>query len=187
MEDLVKVDPKKLTRFHPATILANARKLEERAEMYFRLLPVRADDTAPNDTPALVHTQEPPTPAGLALFLGFSSAQAMLNAADNEDYPLESRHVLARALTTIEDRLVAAGLMDNVNVTMAKFVLSARLNMVEKSERHTTSDTITDIRIHGLADDLVGAASSAGPDHPGLQASPKEARPKIDLQLEGLL
>ena len=127
-----------LTSFHPASIMASPDMLRTNAEMYFMLTPV-------------------PTPAGLCLHLGFASARLMMNAIESEDHPEESRYVLACAVTKLEDALTTSALKDDVNVTMAKFVLSARLGMAEKSEKHTMNDSVMNIQVHGLEEDTAAA------------------------------
>lgn len=91
--------------------------------------------------------QRPPTAAGLTLFLGFSSTPMMLASATNVKYPEESRHIILSALTTIEDTLIAGGLTERLNVTMAKHILSAQHEVIPKKEIHEVNDTAIAIRV----------------------------------------
>lgn len=84
---------------------------------------------------------KPPTPASLAYFLGFASRTQMMQALSNDKISEESRHNLAMALTKIEAELGEQGLQDSVNVTMAKFLMSSTLGVVEKKEVNSSQDT----------------------------------------------
>lgn len=83
---------------------------------------------------------KPPTPAGLATFMGFASRAQMMQALNNPKYPEESLHYLAHALTVIEATLSEDALTDKINVPMTKYLMSATLGVVEKKEVKETSD-----------------------------------------------
>ena len=72
-----------------------------------------------------------PTPAGLAVALGFTSVPAMIKAVEDPAHPQESRDTLSTVLTLLEDRLTVAGLLERTHPAFTKYIMSARLNVVE--------------------------------------------------------
>ncbi len=106
--------------FSPKVIMSDPEAMKRLAEVYL-------EDPDPTNVP---------TPAGLARALGFSSAQVMVNALSLKDPAITdySRHILAQALTLLEDKLVRLALTKATDASMTKFVLSARMGMSEKRE-----------------------------------------------------
>lgn len=66
----------------------------------------------------------------------------MMRAVENENYPEESRNIIASALSQIEAYLTECALVDILNVPMTKFTLSSTLGVVEKREINTTEDKV---------------------------------------------
>ena len=133
--------------FSPAVILGRPDTLQRLTQSYFKQLsPEAIEDLAPDaSTPA--PQADPPTAAGLALHLGFSSTNTMLNAATTPSYPEESRHIIMQALTAIEEGLVTLGLTDRINTSLTKHILSAQHNIIPKKEVHEVKDATVTIRV----------------------------------------
>ena len=74
---------------------------------------------------------ELPTPASLALAMGFATVPQMIKAATDEDYPFDSRQFFSAALTQLEDELSRGGLTERTHAACTKFIRAARLNGVE--------------------------------------------------------
>jgi hypothetical protein len=120
----------KRNTFSPSTILGRPDTLSRLVDTYFiQRTPQPEDRQLPDYQPP-----QPVTPASFALHLGFSSVPQMLEATTLESAPSESRHLLMSGLTQIEALLSEGALTERVNVGFAKFMLSARLGVVEKKE-----------------------------------------------------
>jgi hypothetical protein len=116
--------------FRPEVILGRPDTLSRLIDTYFAQRTPKDEI----DQPAHYRAPQPVTPASLALHLGFSSVPQMLEATTLESAPSESRHLLMSGLTQIEALLSEGALTERVNVGFAKFMLSARLGVVEKKE-----------------------------------------------------
>ena len=90
----------------------------------------------------------PPTFEGLALCAGFSSFAQMRQAILNDGHPQPSRDYLVIACAHIADAYEQQGLLDRLNPTFIKYLLSAYLNISEKniSERSSTEDRTITVR-----------------------------------------
>jgi len=124
----------------PKIIMADPETMKRLAEVYFS-------------------TEEVPTPAGLALALGFSTAQVMVNALSLVDKTISdySRHVLAQIITRLEDEMSRRALAKQIDVAMTKFILSARLAMSEKRETTITENSNKTIKIITASSEPVDA------------------------------
>lgn len=81
-----------------------------------------------------------PTPETYARAIGFSSFKSLISAAENNDYPEESRHYLVTGCSVIADLYTRAGMMDRMNTQFTKFIMSAALGINEKVETRTEVD-----------------------------------------------
>jgi len=90
----------------------------------------------------------PPTFEGLALCAGFSSFAQLRAAVVDDSHPQLSRDHLVIALTRIADHYQQNGLLETLNPTFIKYLLSAYLNISEKHETtaHETSDRTITVR-----------------------------------------
>ena len=90
----------------------------------------------------------PPTFEGLALCAGFSSFAQMRQAILDDSHPQPSRDYLVIACAHIADAYEQQGLLDRLNPTFIKYLLSAYLNISEKhiSERSSTEDRTITVR-----------------------------------------
>lgn len=121
---------------NPRAILASPDDVLRLAQSYFYLKANNLDHTTDPPTPRPI----PPTPAGLAVHLGFASRTQMMKAIEDTKHPEESRSIIAYALTQIEEYIMENALTDRLNVPMAKFTLSSTLGVIEKKEVNTTED-----------------------------------------------
>ena len=92
---------------------------------------------------------KPITVPGLAIFLGFSSSQAMIHAADNDppdpatdDLAL---HHLQQAMTTIEDETLTAAMTNSINASIGKHALSAYHKVHEKPDKGELGDKTIEV------------------------------------------
>ena len=110
--------------------MGHPQRLQTAAEAYLNLV---------------AHPQEPPTFEGLALACGFSSFNQMKTAIITPDqHPEESQHILIQACAHIAHIYQQNSLVDNLNSSFVKYLLSAYLNISEKhSTTHTEDRTIT--------------------------------------------
>jgi len=81
-----------------------------------------------------------PTPETYARAVGFSSFKSLIAAAENNEYPEESRHYLVTGCSVIADLYTRAGMMDRMNTQFTKFIMSAALGINEKVETKTEID-----------------------------------------------
>ena len=186
--------------FHPVAILGRPDTLMRLVDTYFArhdtyeydYRPMRDENGEP--TGESTKTQRtPPTPAGLAVHLGFTSVPVMLDAVSDTKHPEESRNVLLQALTRIEASLSADALMDRLNVPFTKFMLSARLGVVEKKESVIT-DTKVNINILGISsqpkvpfDTTTGVIEVQSSEVVAAVAVPNSVENVQNYALEGLL
>ena len=113
--------------FHPKAIMSRPDTIQRLCDTYYR------NHTTQNEANPDQPTK-PMTPASLALHLGFASVPQMLSAADSPEHPLESQHYLVSAMTAIEAQMSEDGLKERSSVAMCRFLLSARLGVIEKKE-----------------------------------------------------
>ena len=117
--------------------------------------------TGTDDTDGIPHTEAtnvtspnfeaPPTPASLAIALGFTTVPRMLDATTDERYPEESRELLQFALTQLEATLSEDALMDKINVSFTKFMMDARMNIVPQSTKGASNHESIQINILGIS------------------------------------
>lgn len=91
-----------------------------------------------------------PTPAGLAYFLGYNTSGAMLTIAKNdppnEEIPRDSIDYIQRGLLRLEMYYTEKGLADMLPLGFTKLMMSAYLDINEKTvkkEEHDQTITIT--------------------------------------------
>ena len=90
----------------------------------------------------------PPTFEGLALAAGFNSFAQLKQAVLNDSHSSESRDALIIACAHVADHYQQHGLLESLNPSFIKYLLSAYLNISEKHlhESHTTADKTITIR-----------------------------------------
>lgn len=166
--------PTSLESFSPRAITARPKALRTLIKQYF--------DTAlfsPADQPKPVLS-----PAGLAIHLGFASVSQMGRTIHNEDLPKESRHLLRQAFTHMEAYLTENGLAEKISVPMAKFIMSARLDVVPKTEVKSAEDNRVQIHIEGVSSMSIAPAQPTDIEKSGhakmkTAATKKQAEAKV--------
>lgn len=139
------------TSFKPEVIMSRPDTLARLVETYFQLRTAPPPATDQEGQSPQPDPPKPVTPASLALFLGFSSVPQMLSAVEDQKYMHESRHALMSALTHVEALLSEDAMTERLNVSFTKFMLSARLGVIEKKEEIKTDNTLN-INILGVSD-----------------------------------
>lgn len=125
-------DPLALIRpVAPATLMAAPDRLQIAATNYFNLQ---------------CTTIAPPTFEGLALAVGFTSFNQLRTNILNDNHPQPSRDILVMACAHLADLYQQNGLLETMNPSFIKYLLSAYLNITEKHELATTSDNTFTIR-----------------------------------------
>ena len=137
------------TYLPPATILGHPDYVKMQVEEYFSKLlggMSHYDFAMPlhpsEDTPIakrILH-QALPTPEGFAHHMGFASFKTMQRAIEDASLPERSRHYVLTGCGMIADAYTKAGLTGVLDKTFLKFLMSAYLNISEKTETHTTTD-----------------------------------------------
>ena len=81
-----------------------------------------------------------PTPEALARSLGFANFNSMRRAMEDQSYPEPSRYYLFTACSILADMLTRAGLTSKLDQRFTKFIMSAYMNISEKTEQYTQTD-----------------------------------------------
>ena len=110
----------------PATIMASTERLTAALHSYFNVQ---------------IGPERPPTFEGLALAAGFHSFAQLREAIMNENHPQASRDQLIIACAHIADAYQQHGLLESMNPSFIKYLLSAYLNI---SEKHLNESSITE-------------------------------------------
>lgn len=143
------------TPFHPKAIMARPETLQRLCNQYYDGL------QGPLDAEGISSYEEPPTPAGLALHLGFANVTTMIAAAEDPSHPLETRHYLNAALTTLEDHLTRSGLTEKTHPAFTKYIMSARLKVVEPRPQDAEDKPTININILGVGPQQVNLSADS--------------------------
>ena len=115
-----------LRTIKPRTIMASPERLSAALSAYFN---------------HQIGPHRPPTFEGLALAAGFNSFAQLKATILDENHPQPSRDQLIIACAHIADAYQQHGLLDNMNPSFIKYLLSAYLNI---SEKHLQESSITE-------------------------------------------
>jgi len=147
----------------------------------------RLSDALSNYFKLQVTEEVPPTFEGLALAAGFSSFSQMKQALFDDKHSQVSKDTIVIACARIADHYQQCGLMERLNPGFIKYLLSAYLNISERSiaeSQHTEDKTIT-VRWQEGPQDV------AAPTKEAIKQTARDTRALADeladLELEELL